>query len=120
MKSAIQIEDFKTAFKYYKSKDPPPDLNTVIDFDNDRHLDNITEVEKDITETTDEEQKFLHCKNKSDWKIFKLKCNPGIKVVKNVFSRDNLSFWAERCTRVGDTAFLDNGKNGSISFCCLS
>ena len=64
VKTAIQVEDFKTAFKYYKSKDSPPDLNTVIDIDNDKHLEYFTEVDKNNTENnteddTDEKQKFL-------------------------------------------------------------
>ena len=89
------ITDFKSAFKYYKSKNPPPDFQTVIDLDKDCFTDHFHEIKSDKSEVSSE-----HCRPSSDWRIFKFKPVAGIIIIKNVLSGDDQYYWSSRCIKV--------------------
>jgi len=97
---SIDIIDFKSSFKYFKSKNPPPDMNQVIDADNEKFQHLFSSCASESSNYFEEESHNPHlCKNIQDWKLLKLNSNPGIKLIKDVFSEENQTYWSERCIK---------------------
>ena len=84
---------FRSVFKYYKKKQPPPSLDDVIDTHNSDHWDLFKE--HDVTEskvgTTD------HCNQVTEWKVGSFTAAPGLVVMRNVFSSSDQLYWASKC-----------------------
>lgn len=96
----IQISDFKSSFKHFKRRDPPPEFDKVVDVQNVKFSHCF---EKALPHKSD-----LVIENTNDvthWSINKLLSNSGIKLIQNVFSSSHLKYWASRCIKV-DSRFL--------------
>ena len=91
----IQITDFKSAFKHFKRRDPPPEFDKVVDVQNVKFSQCF---DKALPHQSD-----LVIENTNDvthWSINKLLSNSGIKLIQNVFSSSHLKYWASRCIKV--------------------
>ena len=91
----IQITDFKSSFKYFKRKDPAPDLNNVVDVQIVKFKHYFEEV---VPKQSD--NKIENANDVTQWKINQLLSNPGITIIQNVFSDSHLNYWASRCIKV--------------------
>ena len=95
------ITDFKSAFKYYKSKNPPPEIDTVIDVDNDGQFkEHFLEIIRNDSEAGDSSEPLEHSRPSSEWRVFRFKPVAGISIIKNVFSEDEQYYWSSRCIKV--------------------
>ena len=90
--------NFKTSFKYYKSRNPPPDLSEVIDVDQEKFSDKFSEIFIDKMDTIEEET--LYSNSPINWKIYKLKAVPGIVLIKNIFSKNHQARLENLCVKV--------------------
>ena len=64
---SIDIIDFKSSFKYFKSKNPPPDMNQVIDADNEKFQHLFSSCASESSNYFEEESHNPHlCKNIQD------------------------------------------------------
>lgn len=90
----IQITDFKSSFKHFKRRDPPPDFDKVVDLQDAKFNQCFGKV---LSQQSD-----LVIENANDvtqWSINKLLSNPGITIIQNVFSSSHLKYWASRCIK---------------------
>ena len=98
---SIKVTDFKTAFKYYKSRNPEPDLENVVDVENEKQKDSVFEIDilklENIKDATVEPE---NCKPYSEWRVFRFRDIEGITLIRNVFSEEHQLLWAQRCIQV--------------------
>ena len=97
----IQITDFKSSFKYFKRRDPPPDFDRVVDLQNVRFnqcFEKILPQQSDLV--------IENANDVTQWSINKLLSNPGITIIQNVFSSSHLKYWASRCIKVKWNSFF--------------
>ena len=85
--------DFKSAFKYYKRKHPPPDLGSVID---PERCEGLLERRPLVTSLDTED---CHTKSPSQWEAYRVTSVPGLTVLRNVFSEEDRHYWAGRCLK---------------------
>ena len=91
----IQITDFKSSFKHFKRRDPPPDFDKVVDV---RNVKFNLSFEKALPHQCD--LVIEHANDVTQWSINKLLSNSGIAIIQNVFSSSHLKYWASRCIKV--------------------
>ena len=91
----ITITDFKTSFKHFKRRDPPPDFDKVVDVRNVKYNLNFEKVLPQKCDLVIE-----HANDVTQWSIYKLLSNSGITIIQNVFSSSHLKYWASRCIKV--------------------
>ena len=97
---SIKVTDFKTAFKYYKSRNPEPDLENVVDVENEKQKDLVFEVDILKLETIKDAVDPEKCKPYSEWRVFRFRDIEGITLIRNVFSEEHQLLWAQRCIQV--------------------
>ncbi|XP_043284025.1 nucleic acid dioxygenase ALKBH1 [Venturia canescens] len=88
---------FKDSFKYYKSRDPPPDLSDVIDLRN-HVLGKVKRVGVSSNEGFSANER-LGLKSPSNWEIFEFYEIPGLIYIKNPFTSDGQRYWISKCLR---------------------
>ncbi|XP_046487484.1 nucleic acid dioxygenase ALKBH1 [Neodiprion pinetum] len=86
---------FKDSFKYYKSRDPPPDLDAVIDLKNP----DLSKVRKISPVAIEEEQSSLGLKSTEDWNIYEIIAKPGLIFIENPFTSAGQRYWITRCVK---------------------
>ncbi|XP_050726209.1 nucleic acid dioxygenase ALKBH1-like [Eriocheir sinensis] len=90
-----EVDRFKDVFKYYKRRQPPPDLSQAID------VDSLSEVTVLPAPTVSEEdQRAAQVSGLTPphtWAIHSLVRHPGLLVVRNPFTRAGQLAWARRC-----------------------
>ena len=91
------ILDFKSAFKYYKRKEPPPCLDNVLRPGDIACSDLLEDCPLIAPPSTDLEG--CHTAPPSEWRALRFKTIPGLSIVKNVFSPADQHFWAEECLK---------------------
>ena len=84
------LDRFKPVFKYYKSKDPPPKLDKVIDIYKWHEL--LEEIDP-----LENLSNHPHLQNSNSWKLFKLP--NGIHLIRNPFKEEGISYWTLRCLK---------------------
>ena len=84
---------FKEVFKYYKRRQPPPSLDSVLDPHNPEHSDHFTSV--DLVRR--EESGSLHCCPVREWRVLEVRQAPGLKVLTGVLGRQDQLYWAHEC-----------------------
>lgn len=92
---------FRSVFKYYKKKQPPPTFDDVIDPHNGDHED-FFEQHDALANTYSEAHTATgdnHTNKVSDWKVVSFKAAPGLLIIKNVFSSSDQVYWASRCLK---------------------
>ena len=91
------ILDFKSAFKYYKRREPPPCLDNVLQ-PGDIACSDLLEDCPLITPPSGDLE-GCHTAPPSEWRGLRFKTIPGLSIVKNVFSPADQHFWAEECLK---------------------
>jgi len=89
---------FRSVFKYYKRKQPPPSLSDVIDPHNPDHWSDLFK-EHDVTASTVTDQVEDHANKVTQWRVGSYKVAPGLIVIKNVFSSSDQLYWASKCLK---------------------
>ncbi|KAK8723303.1 hypothetical protein OTU49_011636 [Cherax quadricarinatus] len=91
-------DKFKLEFKYYKRKQPPPDLSHVLQIE-----DSTKECERlspcAITKKDEEDARKVGLKLIYLWKIYSVKTHPGLFVIRNPFTSQGQLQWIKRCLR---------------------
>ncbi|KOC61223.1 Alkylated DNA repair protein alkB like protein 1 [Habropoda laboriosa] len=87
---------FKDSFKYYKSRNPYPDLKDVIDLNNPGSNKVISFRGKLFDERCEHE---LGLKPVKDWEIFKFLDVPGLIFIKNPFTTYGQRYWIIKCLK---------------------
>jgi len=94
------LSPFKRAFKYYKSRNPPPDLSTVWGMEESNaalgvrisSLPNLLPVaSSELTE--------LGLNPTDHWTVATIESKPGIMLLHRVFRPDAHLYWLDRCLR---------------------
>ena len=98
------LDRFKPVFKYYKSKDPPPKLDKVIDIY--KWHDLLEEIDP-----LENLSNHPHLQDSNSWKLFKLP--NGIHLIRNPFKEEGISYWTLRCLK-DFSASRNNLKNETI------
>ena len=91
------ILDFKSAFKYYKRKEPPPSLENVIQPGEETGSDLLEPC--DLIPPPSGELEGCHTTNPAEWRGLRFKTIPGLSIIKNVFSPADQTYWAEQCLK---------------------
>ena len=92
------IVDFKSSFKYYKRKQPPPSLDNVIDAEDEKWSEMLEQV--DLIQSSSDDTGDHHTNKISDWKAFKIPSLDGLTIIKNILSVDDQHYWATQCLKV--------------------
>lgn len=117
---------FMETFKYYKSKSNPPDLSDVIDFEKpvDDKVSHFAQITIDCSvqvftypqiaepvalQNTTTVSQYLGVLPTVEWKVYRLKENPGLIFIKNPFTCHGQRYWISRCLR--DYPKLPHEKN---------
>jgi len=87
--------NFRDTFKYYKKKQPPPSLTTVLDPEVDKAL--FEEIQDKIEPLDNLE--LTNMNDRSQWKISYYKPNPGLVIIKDVFSSKDQLYWSKKCLK---------------------
>lgn len=87
---------FKEKFKYYKSRNTPPDLKDVIDLDDPQNNRVTSRKRLNINETCEAK---LGLKPVRDWEIYELVDIPGLIFVKNPFTAGGQQYWIIKCLK---------------------
>ncbi|XP_076288553.1 alpha-ketoglutarate-dependent dioxygenase AlkB [Lasioglossum baleicum] len=86
---------FRDSFKYYKSRNPPPDLKDVIDL-NDRNNNKVILKGKFFNEQSGHE---LGLRPVNDWQVYEFFNIPGLVFIKNPFTPDGQRYWIIKCLK---------------------
>ena len=104
-------DNFKTVFKYYKRRRPPPDLKDVVDFHEEtpkERFETLSPRLKDYPQSfCNNDIKKLGLNPISNWKCLKLldiesngdRLSSGIIMVSNVFTEDGQLLWSLKCMK---------------------
>uniref|UniRef100_A0A0V0G4T0 Putative alkylated dna repair protein alkb log 1 n=1 Tax=Triatoma dimidiata TaxID=72491 RepID=A0A0V0G4T0_TRIDM len=87
---------FKQVFKKYKCKCSPVDLDSALDFNNLSPEDDVRICEIKVEESLCEFEK-LGLTSPSEWRIFHVISQPGLIIVKNIFSWKGQRMWIKKC-----------------------
>lgn len=87
---------FKEKFKYYKSRNPPPDLKDVLDLDNPGDTRVTSYQRLNVDRICDAK---LGLKPAKDWEIYELVDIPGLIFMKNPFTPDGQRYWMIKCLK---------------------
>ncbi|XP_067205759.1 nucleic acid dioxygenase ALKBH1 isoform X2 [Linepithema humile] len=87
---------FRDSFKYYKSRNPAPDLSNVIDLEN---LDCIRVRNIKAHITGEEIEDNFGLKSVEKWKIYELLDIPGLIFIQNPFTPNGQRYWITRCLK---------------------
>lgn len=106
---------FMETFKYYKSKTNPPDLSGVIDFEKavdvkvslfaeiaifDSWFCFPSQIAEPVTlKNTSNVSQHLGVLPTVEWKVYRLKENPGLLFIRNPFTCHGQRYWIARCLR---------------------
>ncbi|KAK6999381.1 alkylated DNA repair protein alkB 1 [Biomphalaria glabrata] len=85
---------FTPEFKYYKAKNPPPDLSNVVDLlAESNHLDNICCISPHPTDL----KPIAGLKPCHEWKVYQFSQYPGFFIIPNPFVEKYQYYWISRC-----------------------
>ena len=91
------ILDFKSAFKYYKRREPPPSLENVIQPGDEPWSDLLEPC--DLLTPASTELEGCHTTDPGKWRGLRFKKIPGLTIIQNIFSPADQQFWAEECLK---------------------
>ena len=93
--TVMEVRDnFKPCFKYYKSKNPPPDLSHVLDphSENEGHKQTMEPIR-----SLGNLSNHVYLKESKDWRMFYM--TNGIHIICNPFTTQGISYWTLRCLK---------------------
>uniref|UniRef100_A0A8C8DR00 Nucleic acid dioxygenase ALKBH1 n=1 Tax=Oryzias sinensis TaxID=183150 RepID=A0A8C8DR00_9TELE len=90
---------FRKMFKFYKRRDPPPDLRGVVDFSSEPLADKVAPAHLEAAAVSDEEAARVGLRPVRDWRAFSLQGFPGFIFISNPFLRGSQPFWVRQCLK---------------------
>ncbi|CAL1673198.1 unnamed protein product [Lasius platythorax] len=87
---------FRDSFKYYKSRNPAPDLADVIDLESPNRV-RVREIEANAGDKQTEDNFGL--KSAEKWKIYELLDIPGLVFIQNPFTPNGQRYWITKCLK---------------------
>ncbi|XP_070160251.1 nucleic acid dioxygenase ALKBH1 [Polyergus mexicanus] len=87
---------FRDSFKYYKSRNPAPNLDDVMDFESPDHV-RVRKIEANISDEQNENNFGL--KPAEEWTIYELLDIPGLIFIQNPFTPDGQRYWITKCLK---------------------
>ncbi|KAG7197338.1 hypothetical protein KM043_018450 [Ampulex compressa] len=87
---------FRNSFKYYKSRNPPPDLKDVIDL-HKLGCNGVRNVKVQLTDGQHEDEFGL--RPMVDWQAYELLDIPGLIFIKNPFTPNGQRYWITKCLK---------------------
>ncbi|XP_071327263.1 nucleic acid dioxygenase ALKBH1 [Trachinotus anak] len=90
---------FRKIFKFYKRRNPPPDLSDVLDFSKAVPSDTVVLAELDPAAVSDVEAARVGLKPVRDWRAFGLQGYPGFIFISNPFLLGCQPFWVRQCLK---------------------
>ncbi|XP_054469224.1 nucleic acid dioxygenase ALKBH1 [Anoplopoma fimbria] len=90
---------FRKMFKFYKRRNPPPDLSDVIDFSNRVPRDQVVPAILDPCGVSDVEAATVGLQPVRDWRAFGLQGYPGFMFISNPFLPGSKPFWVRQCLK---------------------
>uniref|UniRef100_A0A3Q1EAB9 Nucleic acid dioxygenase ALKBH1 n=1 Tax=Acanthochromis polyacanthus TaxID=80966 RepID=A0A3Q1EAB9_9TELE len=90
---------FRKMFKFYKRRNPPPDLSAVIDFSRGVPSDKIAPVDLDSAAVSDVDAARVGLRPVRDWRAFSLQGYPGFIFISNPFLWGSQSYWVRQCLK---------------------
>ncbi|KAK3881829.1 hypothetical protein Pcinc_013761 [Petrolisthes cinctipes] len=91
-------DNFKEVFKYYKRKQPPPDLDEVLEVDSLMESRSSIQYSK-ITEMDEAAADEVGLIPQTNWKVYSLHQHPGLLVIRNPFTCQGQQMWIKRCLK---------------------
>ncbi|KAH9492886.1 Nucleic acid dioxygenase alkbh1 [Bulinus truncatus] len=95
MESDVNVDLFTPEFKYYKSKNPPPDLSKVVDIttlNNSEKISCLSLHHHDL-------QPLIGMKPYQEWKVYQFPKYPGFIFIQNPFLDRYQYYWISKCLR---------------------
>ncbi|XP_029976191.1 nucleic acid dioxygenase ALKBH1-like [Salarias fasciatus] len=90
---------FRKIFKFYRRRNPPPDLTGVTDFSGGEPGDRVVPAELDLAAVSDVEASRVGLKPVREWRAFGLQGYPGFIFISNPFLRGCQAFWVRQCLK---------------------
>ncbi|KAM4723493.1 nucleic acid dioxygenase ALKBH1 [Anableps anableps] len=91
---------FRKMFKFYKRREPPPDLREVTDFSSGAASGGkVVPLKLDPSAVSDEEAACVGLQPIRDWRAFGLQGYPGFIFISNPFLRGSQAFWVRQCLK---------------------
>uniref|UniRef100_A0A8C2XKY9 Nucleic acid dioxygenase ALKBH1 n=2 Tax=Cyclopterus lumpus TaxID=8103 RepID=A0A8C2XKY9_CYCLU len=90
---------FRKIFKFYKRRNPPPDLSDVIDFSRSAPGDQVIPAILDPGGVSDVEAARVGLQPVRDWRAFGLQSYPGFMFISNPFLLGSKPFWVRQCLK---------------------
>ncbi|GAB1863130.1 Alkylated DNA repair protein alkB-like protein 1 [Camponotus japonicus] len=87
---------FRDSFKYYKSRNPAPDLGDVIDLESPQHV-RARKIEANVSDKQTEDNFGLISAEK--WTIYELPDIPGLIFIQNPFTPNGQRYWITKCLK---------------------
>ncbi|EFN63303.1 Alkylated DNA repair protein alkB-like protein 1 [Camponotus floridanus] len=87
---------FRDSFKYYKSRNPAPDLDDVIDLESPEHV-RVRKIEANVSDKQTEDNFGLTSAEK--WTIYELLNIPGLIFIQNPFTPNGQRYWITKCLK---------------------
>lgn len=91
---------FRKIFKFYRRRNPPPDLSDVIDFSRCAPGEQIIPVNLAAAAVSDVEATRVGLQPVREWQAFGLRGHPGFIFISNPFLRGTQPFWLRQCLKI--------------------
>uniref|UniRef100_A0A1B0CDJ0 Putative dna demethylase alkbh1 aethina tumida n=1 Tax=Lutzomyia longipalpis TaxID=7200 RepID=A0A1B0CDJ0_LUTLO len=88
--------NFTEAFKFYKRKNPFPDLSGLVDAHSGQNNESLKPIR---CSNAPENVTGFGLLSPEEWKIHELKHHPGLLVIRNPFTPSGQRYWAARCLK---------------------
>ncbi|KAM6912184.1 nucleic acid dioxygenase ALKBH1 [Xenentodon cancila] len=90
---------FRKMFRFYKSRNPVPDLTDVIDFCSRDPRGQVVAAKLDPGAVSDDDAARVGLQPVRDWRAFGLRGYPGFVFISNPFLRGAQAFWVRQCLK---------------------
>ncbi|XP_041070215.1 nucleic acid dioxygenase ALKBH1 [Carcharodon carcharias] len=96
-----QGEDaFRRLFKYYKRRQPPPDLSGIVDFSRAQQYCKVLIAPLNVTSISDQDACKAGLQPVCKWKAYSLDGYPGFMFILDPFLPGWQCYWAKQCLKI--------------------